>query len=108
MGGIMSTPSSAQWQTIESAPHNENILVFSRRWGWMIASFRPEFNAWFSRMQCPAALNDDDADLITHWMPLPARPEIPDRARSERPANATGLPPRLARFLDKTATSAAA
>jgi hypothetical protein len=106
MGGIMNTPSSAQ--PIESAPHNENILVFSRRWGWMIASFRPEFNAWFSRMQCPAALNDDDADLITHWMPLPARPEVAERVPSARAASATGLPSKLARFLEKTATSAAA
>ena len=106
----MNTPSTSQWQTIESAPHNENILVFSRRWGWMIASFRPEFNAWFSRMQCPAALNDDDADLITHWMLLPARPEVAERAASASTGTATGtgLPPRLARFLETRVTSAAA
>ena len=76
---------------------------YSRRWGLMIAAFRPEFNAWFSRMQCPAALNDDDAEHFTHWMPLPEA-ERADGAR----ATVTGLPPRLARFLERASTRDAA
>ncbi len=105
----MTKASEPQWQPISNAPHNESILIFSRRWGPMIAAFRPEFDAWFSRMQCPAALNADDGDLITHWMPLPARPQAEQRepiTRRETPA--TGLPPGLARFLDKTSTREAA
>lgn len=96
-----------QWQPIASAPHDENILVFSRRWGLMIAAFRPEFDAWFSRMQCPAALNDDDGDLITHWMPLPARPQMQCDPVLRSPA-AMGLPPVLARFLERASTREAA
>jgi hypothetical protein len=107
-GGTMThdlTPTlDSQWQPMASAPHNEDILVFSRRWGLMIAAFRPEFNAWFSRMQCPAALNDDDAEHFTHWMPLPGRPQRADGAR----ATVTGLPPGLARFLERASTRDAA
>ncbi len=93
--------SESQWQPMAVAPHNEDILVFSRRWGLMIAAFRPEFNAWFSRMQCPAALNNDDAELFTHWMPLPGRPLNADRLPPARRAAATGLPPGLARFIER-------
>ena len=73
----------------------------------MISTFRPEFKAWFSRMQCPASLNDADSDLITHWMPLPARPEM-ERVVTKQANPATGLPPGLARFLDRAATWEAA
>ncbi len=98
----------SQWQPMASAPHDEDILVFSRRWGLMIAAFRPEFNAWFSRMQCPAALNADDAELFTHWMPLPGKPEIAGRTPSARRVTATGLPPNLARFLERASARVAA
>ncbi len=101
----MSNAFESQWKPMASAPHDEDILVFSRRWGLMIAAFRPEFNAWFSRMQCPAALNEDDAELFTHWMPLPARPQSSERAPARR---ATGLPPSLARFLERASTREAA
>ena len=103
----MTNTSQSLWQPIANAPHNEDIFVFSRRWGLMIAAFRPEFNAWFSRMQCPAALNDTDAELITHWMPLPARPHAEQVAAVAR-APATGLPPSLARFLDRMSRQEAA
>jgi hypothetical protein len=59
-------------------------------------------------MQCPAALNDDDADLFTHWMPLPGRPQGADRPSLAQRALATGLPPGLARFLDRASTREAA
>ncbi len=103
----MTNAFESQWQPMASAPHNEDILVFSRRWGLMIAAFRPELDAWFSRMQCPAALNDDDADLFTHWMPLPGRPQSADGGAAARRA-ATGLPPGLARFLERASTREAA
>jgi hypothetical protein len=101
----MTNTSHTLWQPIANAPHNEDIFVFSRRWGLMIAAFRPEFDAWFSRMQCPAALNEDDADLITHWMPLPARPQA-EQVTARAPA--TGLPPSLARFIDRVSGREAA
>ena len=98
----MSNDSVAQWRPIASAPHDENILVFSSRWGAMIATFRSEFNAWFSRMQCPVSLNDEESEAITHWMPLPPTPE-PRHTPAARPA-ATGLPPSLARFIGRAST----
>ena len=104
----MTNDSASQWQPIATAPHDETILVFSARWGTMIATFRSEFNAWFSRMQCPASLNDTDSELITHWMPLPARPDGSQRLAVERPAPATGLPPSLARFIERVSTREAA
>lgn len=107
-GGTMTQAFESQWQLMASAPHNQDILVFSRRWGLLIAAFRPEFKAWFSRMQCPAALNDDDADLFTHWMPLPGRPHSAERAPSADRATATGLPLGLARFLERVSTREAA
>ena len=103
----MTNVSESPWQPIASAPHDEDILVHSRRWGVMIAAFRPEFSAWFSRMQCPAALNEDDADLITHWMPLPTRPHAAERVLARR-APATGLPPGLARFIERASAREAA
>ena len=98
----------AQWQPIATAPHDETILVFSSRWGAMLATFRSDFNAWFSKMQCPASLNDAESDLITHWMPLPSAPDLAQPLGAARPAPATGLPPSLARFLDRASTREAA
>jgi hypothetical protein len=94
----MSNALSAHWQPIATAPSDQDILVFSHRWGVIIATFRPEFAAWFPRMQCPAAFGNDDADLMTHWMPLPTAPAL-GQDGMKRPASATGLPPTLARFL---------
>jgi hypothetical protein len=95
-----------QWQPIATAPHDEQILVFSARWGAMMATFRSDFKTWFSRMQCPASLNDADIEAITHWMPLPLplpqAPDIAPRQPTARPA--TGLPPSLSRFLDRAST----
>jgi hypothetical protein len=104
----MMTDFVPQWRPIATAPHDENILVFSARWGTMIATFRSDFNAWFSRMQCPAALNDEDSEMITHWMPLPPTPDLKQGVPISRPAPATGLPPSLARFLDRASTREAA
>ena len=97
-----------QWRPIATAPRDENILVFSRRWGVMIATFRSEFNAWFSRMQYPVSLNHEDSELISHWMPLPPAPHLSQRAAAARPAPATDLPPSLARFIDRASTRQAA
>jgi hypothetical protein len=62
------------WRPIESAPKDQDILVFSKRWGSLIAEFSSEFGQWFPRMQCPVSLNRE-ADSLTHWMPLPVAPE---------------------------------
>ncbi|HEY7382389.1 MAG TPA: hypothetical protein VH743_01875 [Beijerinckiaceae bacterium] len=89
---------SAHWQPITTAPCDQDILVFSQRWGVIVANFRAEFSAWFPRMQCPAALGQDDAPLITHWMPLPPAPERSQHEPAVE-ASATGLPVSLARFV---------
>ncbi|MDF3062041.1 MAG: hypothetical protein K0S06_2150 [Microvirga sp.] len=62
------------WRPIESAPKDQDIIVFSQRWGSLIAEFSSEFGQWFPRMQCPVALHGED-DGLTHWMPLPVAPE---------------------------------
>ena len=96
----MTKPLSKFWQPIATAPNDEDVLVFSQRWGVIVATFRPEFGVWFPRVQCPAALGADDASLITHWMPLPSAPEVSPDVRTPS-ASATGLPPTLARFLNR-------
>ncbi len=70
------------WRSIATAPHDRNVLVYSLRWGVIVASFSSEFGAWLPRMQCPAALNQQDVALITHWMPMPGVPHDLTRARS--------------------------
>jgi Protein of unknown function (DUF551) len=63
-----------QWRPIDTAPADENILVFSTRWGALIAEYSSEFGQWFPRMQCPVSLKGEE-DAVTHWMPLPGAPE---------------------------------
>ena len=70
------------WRPIASAPRDQNILVYSLRWGAMVASLSSEFGTWMPRMQCPATLNCEDMALITHWMPMPRVPEGLTKARS--------------------------
>lgn len=64
-------PSS--WQPIESAPADEEILVFTKPWGPIIALRSTEFGEWLSRMQVPVAIKGDE-ELPTHWQPLPSPP----------------------------------
>jgi hypothetical protein len=68
-----------QWRSIETAPKDENILVFSMRWGALIAEYSSEFGQWFPRMQCPVSLKGEE-DGVTHWMPLPSAPLAHQRA----------------------------
>jgi hypothetical protein len=63
----------ADWRPIETAPKDQDILVFSLRWGALIAAFSSEFGQWLPRMQCPVALHAE-SDGVTHWMPLPIAP----------------------------------
>ena len=70
----------ASWRPIGSAPNDQDILVFSTRWGALIAAYSSEFGQWFPRMQCPVSLHGE-ADGVTHWMPLPTAPEAHVGAR---------------------------
>ena len=81
---------TSHWQPMASAPHNEDILVFSRRRGLMIAAFRPEFTRGLAKAMS-AALNDDDVEHFIHWMPLPGRPDA-RTARAPRHGGPPGLP----------------
>jgi hypothetical protein len=70
----------AHWRPIDSAPTDQDILVFSTRWGALIAAWSSEFRQWFPRMQCPVSLHGE-ADGVTHWMPLPMAPASHAAAR---------------------------
>lgn len=78
----MTNGESLFWRSISTAPRDQNVLVYSLRWGVIVASFSSEFDVWLPRMQCPAALNQEDTALITHWMPMPSVPHELTRARS--------------------------
>ena len=62
------------WQPIGGAPKDQEILVFTRPWGPIIASYSDEFGEWLSRMQVPVSIKDEN-EMPTHWQPLPAPPE---------------------------------
>lgn len=65
--------SEIDWRPIETAPRDQDVLVFSSRWGALIAGYSSEFRQWLPRMQCPVMLNGE-SDGVTHWMPLPGVP----------------------------------
>lgn len=65
---------TSTWQPIDSAPKDTEILIHTRPWGPIIASFSSEFGEWLSRMQVPVSIRDDE-ELPTHWCSLPAPPE---------------------------------
>ena len=70
----MSDGNSRDWQPIETAPKDQEILVYTRPWGPIVASFSEEFGEWLSRMQVPVSIKEKD-ELPTHWQPLPAAPD---------------------------------
>ncbi len=69
----METALPSAWQPIESAPKDQEILVYTRPWGAIIAVFSGEFGEWLSRMQVPVSIKEDD-ELPTHWQELPSPP----------------------------------
>lgn len=71
---------TAAWQPIDGAPKDKEILVYTRPWGPIIASFSEEFGEWFSRMQVPVSIKEEE-ELPTHWQPLPDPPEAAEAAR---------------------------
>ena len=78
----MSNGESQSWKPIVSAPRDEAILVYSLRWGAIVATLDSESDAWRTPMRYPASLNGQDAALITHWMPMPGVPVELTRSRS--------------------------
>ena len=70
----MTNGESLHWRPISTAPRDQDILIYSLRWGALIASFDAERDIWIPRMQSPAELNGDDTALLTHWMPVPGIP----------------------------------
>ena len=70
---------TSAWKPIDSAPKDTEILVYTRPWGTIVASFSEEFGEWLSRMQVPVSIRDEK-EMPTHWRPLP---EPPDDAAGE-------------------------
>jgi hypothetical protein len=77
------------WQSIDTVPRDESILIFTPRWGPIIAEFSSEFGEWLSRMQCPVALKEED-EQPTHWMPLPVAPVGNEPLRNDQALSADG------------------
>ena len=65
---------SLHWRPITTAPRDKTILVYSLRWGTVVALYNSKAGAWTGRMQGPGDLNGADQALITHWMPMPGVP----------------------------------
>ena len=65
---------TGSWRAIGDAPKDQEILIYTRPWGPIIALHSSEFGEWLSRMQVPVAIRDEE-ELPTHWQPLPAPPE---------------------------------
>lgn len=65
---------NATWQPLDSAPSDVEILVYTKKWGAIIARHSEEHDEWLSRMQVPVSLVDDE-DAPSHWHPLPDPPE---------------------------------
>ncbi len=78
----MTNGESHSWKPIVSAPRDEPILVYSLRWGAIVATFDSEGREWRTPMRYPASLTGQDAALITHWMPMPGVPAELTRSRS--------------------------
>ena len=79
----MTESEDAAWRPIGSAPSDEDILIYTRPWGSIIARYSGEFAEWLSRMQVPVSIREDD-EKPTHWRPLPAPPA--DQADAGSPA----------------------
>lgn len=78
----MTQAESLSWRSVATAPQDETILIYSLRWGAIVASFDSERGEWTTPMRYPEALNGQDAALITHWLPMPGVPAELTRARS--------------------------
>lgn len=64
---------TGDWQSIDTVPKDTEVLVHTKPWGAIIASYSSEFGEWLSRMQVPVSIRDEN-ELPTHWCPLPEPP----------------------------------
>lgn len=68
------TMPAQDWQPIDTAPNDIEILVYTHQWGPIIARHSEEHGEWMSRMQVPVSLSSGE-DFPTHWQALPEPPE---------------------------------
>jgi hypothetical protein len=70
----MTNGESLHWRPISTAPRDQNVLIYSLRWGAIMATLCSRSRTWRPSMRFPAEFDGADEALITHWMPLPAVP----------------------------------
>lgn len=80
----MSEEVSRLWRSIDTAPSDLEVLVYTQPWGAIIASRSEEFG-WLSRMQVPVSIREDN-EMPTHWQPLPTAPAEAGEADPPSPA----------------------
>ena len=61
------------WQPIDTAPSDVEILIYTAQWGPIIARHSGDHGEWLSRMQVPVSLSAE-CDRPTHWRHLPGPP----------------------------------
>ena len=70
----MTNGEGLHWRPISTAPRDQSVLIYSLRWGTLVATFNSHRRTWQPCMRLPGDFNGADAALVTHWMPLPGVP----------------------------------
>lgn len=64
----------SEWQPIETAPKDREILAFDQQIGVAIIRWDYTWVAWFDGRMVVDGYGDPEYFTPTHWMPLPLPP----------------------------------
>lgn len=74
--GIITAANAAAWRTIESAPHETNVLL--AYWDESLGNWRMEAGMASWGWRRDGVSNMSRHGQATHWMPLPRPPATPE------------------------------